>query len=182
MAFPKRYAEMAARARVPAGFAIVALFLFLAQPNKPSLVAGGLIAAAGLALRAWAAGHLVKYEGLSTSGPFAHVRNPLYMGTLIAGAGFAVAGARLDVGVLLVGFFLLLYLPVIEEEESYLRGKFAAYAEYMERVPRLWPTWRPRASSSQVFRLELYRRNQEYRALAAYLIVMGLLTVKSFYG
>lgn len=181
MGFPKRYAEIAAKTRVPAGFAIVILFLGLARPSWTSLALGGAIAACGLALRAWAAGHLTKYEGLSTSGPFAYLRNPLYVGTLIAGAGFALAGAHLGMGLLLLAFFLLLYLPVIEEEESYLLEKFAGYAEYRERVPRLFPSLHPCSSSRQAFRFDLYRRNQEYRALMAFAIVMSLLIVKRLY-
>jgi protein-S-isoprenylcysteine O-methyltransferase Ste14 len=181
MGFPKRYAELAARARVPAGFVVAAAFLAMAQPNGVSLAAGGTIALLGLALRAWAAGHLAKYESLSTSGPFAYLRNPLYAGTLIVGAGFAVAGARLGIGLALLAFFVLLYLPVIEEEESYLRDKFPEYAAYERRVPRLWPKPARGGSSGGRFRFELYLRNQEYQAFGGFVVVMAMLAAKSFY-
>jgi protein-S-isoprenylcysteine O-methyltransferase Ste14 len=181
MCFPKRYAEIAARSRVPAGFAVAAVFLALARPTWWSLAAGGTIALGGLALRAWAAGHLAKYERLSTSGPFAYLRNPLYAGTLIVGAGFAVAGAHLGIGLLLVAFFLLLYLPVIEEEESYLRQRFLEYADYERRVPRLWPRLARYGSASSRFQPALYLRNQEYQALAGFLVVMTLLVIKRLY-
>jgi protein-S-isoprenylcysteine O-methyltransferase Ste14 len=181
MGFPKRYAEIAARVRVPAGFLVAVLFLLLARPTWPSLAAGGAIAVTGLALRAWAAGHLAKYESLSTSGPFAYLRNPLYLGTLIVGVGFAAAGAHLGIGLLLVGFFVLLYLPVIEEEESYLRKKFPEYAVYEQRVPRLWPRLSRQGGSRNSFRPELYVRNQEYRAMTGFLAVMALLAAKRLY-
>jgi len=182
MGFPKRYAELAARARVPAGFVVAVAFLAMARPSWASLAAGGTIALLGLALRAWAAGHLAKYECLSTSGPFAHVRNPLYAGTLIVGVGFALAGARVGIGLLLVAFFVMLYLPVIEEEESYLRQKFPEYAAYERRVPRLWPKLsRERFSSGARFRFALYARNQEYQALAGFLVMMALLAAKKIY-
>jgi protein-S-isoprenylcysteine O-methyltransferase Ste14 len=173
MGFPKRYAEIAARARVPAGFLVAVLFVALARPTWLSLAIGGAIAMVGLALRAWAAGHLAKYERLSTSGPFAHLRNPLYLGTLIVGSGFAVAGAHVGIGVLLVAFFVMLYLPVIEEEENYLRKKFPEYTEYQQRVPRLWPRLSRQGSSRNRFRSDLYLRNQEYQALAGFLAVKG---------
>jgi protein-S-isoprenylcysteine O-methyltransferase Ste14 len=178
MGFPKRYAELAARWRVPAGFAIAIAFLAMARPTWPSLAAGGAIALFGLALRAWAAGHLAKYERLSTSGPFAHLRNPLYVGTLTVGVGFAVAGAHLGIGLLLVAFFVLLYLPVIEEEESYLRKKFPDFAAYERRVPRLWPRFSREGASRERFRFDLYTRNQEYQAFAGFLVVMALLVAK----
>lgn len=178
MAFPKRYAEIAARWRVRAGFVVGALFLWLAQPTGGSLVLGGGLALAGLGLRGWAAGHLEKFERLTTSGPFAHLRNPLYAGTLIVGAGFAIAGAQLLIGVSLIAFFVLFYLPVIEEEESYLREKFPGYAEYQRRVPRLWPAIAARYASGQPFRFGLYRKNREYEALAGFLVVIFLLLAK----
>ena len=181
MGFPKRYAEAAARLRVPAGFAIAIVFWALARPSWPSLAIGATIAVFGLALRAWAAGHLAKYESLSTSGPFAHLRNPLYMGTLVVGAGFAVAGAHLGIGLLLVAFFVLLYLPVIEEEEGYLREKFPEYAQYERRVPRLWPRLATGDTSKMRFRLDLYLRNQEYQALAGFLAVIASLVIKKLY-
>jgi protein-S-isoprenylcysteine O-methyltransferase Ste14 len=182
MRFPKRYAEIAARSRVPAGFGVAVAFLALARPNWPSLSAGAAIALLGLALRAWAAGHLAKYESLSTSGPFAYLRNPLYVGTLLVGVGFAVAGARVGIGLLLVAVFVMLYLPVIEEEESYLRKKFPEYAAYERRVPKLWPRpARGRSASGARFRFDLYLRNQEYQACAAFLVVLALLAAKILY-
>jgi protein-S-isoprenylcysteine O-methyltransferase Ste14 len=182
MGFPKRYAELAARSRVPAGFLVAVAFLAMAGPSWASLAAGAAIALLGLALRAWAAGHLAKYESLSTSGPFAYLRNPLYAGTLTVGVGFAVAGARVGIGLLLVAFFVMLYLPVIEEEENYLRKKFPQYAEYERRVPRLWPKLARPGSPRARFRWDLYVRNQEYQALAGFLVVMALLAAKKLYG
>ena len=181
MGFPKRYAELAARTRVPAGFLVAVLFLALARPSWPSLAMGGGVALLGMALRAWAAGHLAKYQKLSTSGPFAHLRNPLYAGTMIVGLGFAISGARIGIGVLLVLFFALFYLPVIEEEERYLRSRFPDFAEYEKRVPRFWPKLRAQHANGAPFRFALYRQNREYQALAGFLLVMALLAVKRLY-
>jgi len=181
MAFPKGYAEWVARRRVAAGFVVAAVFLWLAQPNGVSLIAGLAVGVAGLLLRAWAAGHLAKFESLSTSGPFSYTRNPLYLGTLLVGVGFAIAGAHIVIGALLVVFFLLFYLPVIEEEESYLIDKFPGYRAYSERVPRLWPKFRPQYSGGSGFQAALYRRNREYEALAGFVVGMAVLAVKHIY-
>lgn len=178
MPFPKRYAEIAARTRVPVGFFVGVAFLILARPTWISLGVGSSVALLGLWLRAWAAGHLAKNERLATSGPFAHTRNPLYLGTLIVGLGFAVAGARIGIGVLLVLFFVLFYLPVVEEEERHLRKLFPAYAKYESQVPRLWPRLTSTDSSKTRFSFAFYKRNQEHRAAAGFLLALGLLVGK----
>jgi protein-S-isoprenylcysteine O-methyltransferase Ste14 len=122
----------------------------------------------GLALRAWAAGHLEKNRTLAEGGPYAYVRNPLYIGTLAVAAGFVIASRRWELGVLFAVVFLLIYLPVVELEEQHLRSLFPEYADYAKRVPRLWP--RLGGHSSKHFRVEVYVRNQEYQALAGFLI------------
>ena len=92
----------------------------------------------GLALRAWAAGHLEKNLALTESGPYAHVRNPLYIGTLTVAAGFAIAARRWELGVLFAAVFVLIYLPVVELEEQHLRKLFPDYEEYARRCRSLF--------------------------------------------
>ena len=77
-------------------------------------------------MRAWAAGHLEKNLALTESGPYAHVRNPLYLGTLTVAAGFVIAARRWELGVLFAAVFVLIYLPVVELEEQHLRKLFPA--------------------------------------------------------
>jgi protein-S-isoprenylcysteine O-methyltransferase Ste14 len=166
---------------VPAGFLVMAAFLWFAQPTPASLAAGSAVALLGLALRAWAAGHLAKNQRLATSGPYAHVRNPLYVGTLLVGLGFAVAGACAWIGAALMLFFLLWYLPVVEEEESHLAKILPGYDDYRRRVPKLWPAPGPRYSGGEAFRFALYRQNREYQALLAFAATLALLIAKTFW-
>ena len=182
MPFPKQYAELAARTRVPAGFLVMGAFLWLARPTLLTLLAGVSVALLGLGLRAWAAGHLAKNQRLATSGPYAHVRNPLYVGTLIVGTGFAIAGGRPLVGAALVLFFILWYLPVVEEEERHLAKILPGYDEYRRRVPKLWPAITPRYSAGEPFRFALYRKNREYQALIAFTATFALLVAKTVWG
>jgi protein-S-isoprenylcysteine O-methyltransferase Ste14 len=177
MSFPKPYADRVAKLRVFFGFLLVAAFLWLAAPTATSLAIGLPIAAAGLALRAWAAGHLEKNLTLAQSGPYAHVRNPLYLGTLTTAAGFVVAARRWELGVLFAAVFLLVYLPVVELEEQHLRSLFPIYADYAARVPKLLP--RIFATSPKHFRWSLYRRNREYEALAGFLAGVAVLIWKA---
>ena len=179
MPFPKRYAEAAARWRVKVGFVVIVVFFWLARPTWISLAAGAPIGLCGLALRAWAAGHLTKNKQLTTSGPFAHVRNPLYLGSLTVGLGFAVASAQTGVAVLLLAYFLLFFLPVVEEEERHLRKLFPGYAEYAARVLRFLPRWVAMDRSEQRFRFSLYKKNQEYQALLGFVAGFLVLVLKT---
>jgi protein-S-isoprenylcysteine O-methyltransferase Ste14 len=165
--FPKPYADAVARLRVPAGFLVAATFAWAARPTWSSLAVGLPIGALGLALRAWAAGHLAKNRELATTGPYAYVRNPLYLGTLTAALGLVIAAREPWLAVLFAAVFLLIYLPVIEQEEQHLRKLFPGFAAYADRVPQLVPRFRGRPQGR--FRWELYCRNREYQALAAFL-------------
>ena len=140
--FPKPYADLVARLRVPGGFLLVAAFLWLSRPTELSLLYGLPVSVLGLWLRGWAAGHLAKNQRLTTSGPYAWIRNPLYVGTLLAAAGLVIASQRLSLAALFAAVFLLVYLPVIELEEQYLRELFADFDQYAARVPMLLPRWR----------------------------------------
>jgi len=163
--FPKRYADTVARLRVPSGFLIVLVFGWLSHPTAFSLAIGLPIALLGLALRAWAAGCLAKNQQLARGGPYAHTRNPLYIGTLMVAAGLVVASRNLWLGILFAAVFAFVYLPVIQLEEQHLRALFPDYAGYAAEVPALWPrlTAAP-PKNVQPFRMALYLRNKEYQA------------------
>ena len=74
------WSKIARRIRVPLGFAFAALYLWLANPTLASLALGSIFVVPGLLLRAVASGHVTKNEQLTTSGPYAYTRNPLYLG------------------------------------------------------------------------------------------------------
>ena len=134
--FPKSYADRVARLRVPFGFLLVAAFAWFSHPTPESLLAGLPLSVCGLALRAWAAGHLVKNARLARSGPYASVRNPLYIGTLLVAAGLVAASRSIGLGLLFAAIFGLVYLPVIQLEEQHLRSLFPEYTAYAREVPR----------------------------------------------
>jgi len=175
--FPKPYADLVARLRVTFGFVLVLLFAWMAKPDARSLTIGFPISLAGLVLRAWAAGHLEKNTRLADSGPYAYVRNPLYIGTLLVAAGLVVASRRWLLAAVFAGVFLLIYLPVIELEEQHLANLFPQFAAYSTRVRALWPSVHP-IQSNHRFRWSLYRRNGEYQALAGFLAGEAFLIVK----
>jgi protein-S-isoprenylcysteine O-methyltransferase Ste14 len=171
--FPKPYADLVARLRVPSGFLIVIVFAWFSQPTVESMLWGVPVSLVGLALRAWAAGCLAKNQQLATGGPYAYTRNPLYIGTLLVAAGLAIAARSGWLAALFGVVFLLIYLPVIQNEEQHLRKIFATYAAYADRVPALWPRLTPaRTENSNPFRASLYLRNQEYQAGLGFLAGM----------
>lgn len=178
MSFPKPYADAVAKLRVPGGFILVAAFLWLSAPSPDSLAIGLPVSILGLVLRAWAAGHLEKNTTLADGGPYAHVRNPLYIGTLLTAAGLVIASRRWELGVLFAIVFLLIYLPVVELEEQHLRKLFPDYADYARRVPKLLP--RLHGSNSKRFRWSVYMKNQEFQALLGFLAGAIVLVWKAF--
>jgi len=166
--FPKHYADVVQRLRVTAGFVLLAAFLYFAAASPVTLALGLPVSSLGLLLRAWAAGHLAKNEALAVSGPYALTRNPLYLGSLIAAMGLALAGASLFLAVLFATVFLLVYYPVMELEEQHLRNLFPAYGAYADRVPLLLPgatIYGPLRG----FQWRLWRRNEEYKAFIGFL-------------
>ena len=168
----------ARRIRVPIGFAFAVLYLWLARPRWWSVGAGAAIAAAGLCLRASAAGHVRKSAEITTSGPYAYTRNPLYLGSMIVAAGFALAARNLWVALILAVLFAAIYYPVIRWEEKYLTANFPEFAAYSERVPRLFPKWRSQSAHPNAFSRELYLKHREYNALIGTAAMLAALAIK----
>ena len=179
IAFPKPYADVVARLRVPSGFLLVIVFAWFSRPTPLSMAIGVPLSLVGLALRAWAAGCLAKNRQLATGGPYAYTRNPLYIGTLLVAAGLSTASCSVGLAALFAAVFLLVYLPVIQNEEQHLREIFPEYAEYAGRVPALIPRLNPaRENNANPFRAGLYLKNQEYQAGLGFLAGMLFLLWK----
>jgi len=175
--FPKPYADFVARLRVTTGFLLVAAFAWFSQPNLASLLYGLPISILGLLLRAWATGHLEKNLRLAESGPYAYVRNPLYVGTLLVAAGLVIATRRWLLAALFATVFILIYLPVVELEEQHLTELFPNFRVYAQRVPQFFPSFNAKVTS-QRFRWNLYVKNREYQALLGFLVGEAFLLTK----
>ena len=164
-----KWQKIARRVRVPLGFVVAAVFLVFARPSWTTLAWSLLLVLPGLWLRGYAAGYVKKNAELTRTGPYAYTRNPLYLGSMLLAAGFAVAAGRWWLVVLLVAMFLAIYVPTILSEESFLRGEFAGFEEYAKRVPRLLPrlTAARFADLSEAggrFSAERYQHHREYNA------------------
>ena len=171
------YAGLARRIRVPVGFVAAALYVWLARPTWWSILYGSAIIVPALLLRTAASGHVKKNQEVTTSGPYAYTRNPLYVGSIILVIGFGVASRNVWLALALMAIFISLYLPVVWDEEDHLRAEFSDYAEYAQRVPRFFPRI-PSTSSAGEFSSELYRKHREYNAALGSVGMMILLMLK----
>ncbi|MGA8213156.1 MAG: isoprenylcysteine carboxylmethyltransferase family protein [Candidatus Sulfotelmatobacter sp.] len=176
------WSQIARRIRVPLGFLFAVFYFWLARPTWRSLALGAIVVAPGLLIRALASGHVRKNESLATAGPYAYTRNPLYLGSLLMGLGFCVAARSWWVGVALVVMFLAIYLPVIRDEEVFLRRTFPEFEEYARRVPGMLPRLTPHSGAgseaSAGFSLDLYLKHREYNALLGAVGMMAALVAK----
>jgi protein-S-isoprenylcysteine O-methyltransferase Ste14 len=151
---------------------------WFSHPDFRSLAVGLPLSACGLALRAWAAGHLAKDQRLATSGPYSFTRNPLYLGTLITALGLAAASRSIGLALLFAVLFAVVYLPAIELEEQHLTDILAGYAEFAARVPLLIRRW-PAQFGPDRFSWALYRKNREYQALLGWSLGAAWLVMRA---
>lgn len=192
--------RLARRMRVPLGFATAALYLFEAvrRPAHPSAVAWSLVLVLpGLMLRAAASGTVKKNRELTVTGPYAYTRNPLYLGSMLIAAGFAVALLSWLLAVVLAVGFAVIYIPVIASEEAFLRATFPGFDAYCRRVPRLIPRLSPSRpdnrgaqageageageadATGRGFAPELYLKHREYNAaIGAVLLYLSVLFLR----
>jgi protein-S-isoprenylcysteine O-methyltransferase Ste14 len=186
--FIARWQRIARRVRVPLGFAVALLYLteVLRRTPRPQAVAWSLaLVLPGLWLRGYAAGYVKKNRELTQTGPYAFTRNPLYLGSILLAAGFAVALLSWVVAAALAVMFTVIYVPVIASEERFLRATFPGFDAYCQRVPRLLPRlWRRTASaaanSAGAFSLSLYLKHREYNAgIGAALLYLCLYWLRS---
>ena len=177
--------KIAKRIRVPMGFAFAVLYLWLARPSLAFMAASLLLVIPGLLLRGYASGYVKKNKELTTTGPYAYTRNPLYLGSMMMAFGLAAASLRWEIVVLLAILFVIIYLPTILSEEKYLQEHFTEFAAYAKRVPRLLPRLTPGTSNDSTgggagsFSAALYRKHREYNAgvgaCAVYAALIALL-------
>jgi hypothetical protein len=118
------------------------------------------------------------------TGPYAHTRNPLYLGSMLIAAGFAGALLSWPLALVLASGFAVIYVPVIASEERFLRATFPAFDAYCRRVPRLIPRLSTEASPKDqsahgAFSFALYSKHREYNAaIGAALLYLSLLFLR----
>lgn len=168
--------------RIAAAWLLAVPFLVFSRPTPALLLIGGAVAAVGLAIRGWAAGTVEKDRDLTTSGPYGHTRNPMYLGSFFIGVGLALTGGDWIWPVAFLVVFAAVYVPTMARERRDLSERFgASYVEYAEAVPGFVPRVRQvgdgRASVGS-FEWSRYRRHREWEALLGVAAVMAVMAAK----
>jgi protein-S-isoprenylcysteine O-methyltransferase Ste14 len=118
--------------------------------------AGALLVFLAAFLRTWATAYLrteivhdaaQHSEALVADGPYCYVRNPLYFANLLLIAGVGFMASRLGWVVMVAGMWVFLYRLILREEGGLRRTQGESYRAYLNAVPRLWPSLRPRVPS-----------------------------------
>ncbi|MFM9903001.1 MAG: methyltransferase family protein [Pyrinomonadaceae bacterium] len=177
--FDKRFLQ---RIRIPLGFLFAIIFIIFSRPAPVPLAVGGVVAFIGVAIRAWASGHIRKASKLAVSGPYAYTRNPLYVGSFILGVGFCIASGVWWLALLFIGLFLGIYLPVMRVEVDDIRRIFGAdFDEYEQNVPMFIPRLTVWQKTDETFDFGLYLQYREYRAALGAAVAIAALAAKSFF-
>src|SRR3972149_3500349 len=172
------------------------LVLAFNNANIWSLILGFLVALTGEFIRLWGvswAGSETRTTGgvggtfLITSGPFGHVRNPLYVGNILLYTGFGLMSFALFPYLQVAGFifFLVQYHFIVGEEEKYLAKTFGEeFEKFVKNVPRFFPRitkYKSGSAQHRPFNLKAGLRSEK-RSLQAFLIVAGTIFFLWFFG
>jgi protein-S-isoprenylcysteine O-methyltransferase Ste14 len=162
-------------------YGLVVLLVVFARPTRLSLGLGLAIICVGEALRFWAAGHLQKNEVLTTTGPYAYVKHPLYIGTILITMGFCIMADNIYILAAALLAFSFYYLPHKNKvEDERMRRLFGeSYADYAEKVPDYLPRLSPYGRSKGRWRWKTFIENSEegimaLEAVGVFLIGMRL--------
>lgn len=121
-------------------YAMIILLVIFADPTWATSFIGIILVAGGEALRFWATGHLRKNEELTTSGPYAHIQSPLYLGSYIIGTGLCIMASNAVIWVLMTLIFFKSYIPRKKEREwGRLERMFGEeFLKYKSEVPYMF--------------------------------------------
>jgi len=155
------------------------LLILFARPNPPGVIVGIALIALGEILRIWAAGHLEKNETLTITGPYAYVKNPLYVGTILITGGFCILASNVYLLAAAMFAFCFHYIPYKKRVEGdRLKKKFGRpYEDYDQKVSEYLPRWTPYSEKKVPWRFSLFMENSEEGILL--LNVIGILAVLS---
>ncbi len=165
---------------VPLLLLILTLALHRSDGGWAAYAVGIALVVLGEVVRFWSAGYIAKDAEIATGGPYAHVRNPLYFGSLLLAVGLGLISGLGVWGVgLMVSLFLVFHLAAIFYEEAFLSAKFGGpYLDYVRRVPRLLPSPWPRTSGAGRFEWAQALRNREQTTATYQLIFVLLLSLR----
>jgi hypothetical protein len=139
------------------------LLVVLGKPYLTGMVVGMVLIILGEAIRIWAAGHLQKNEVLTITGPYAYVKNPLYIGTILITTGFCIFADNIYLLAAATFAFCFHYIPYKKKiEGDRLRKIFGRqYDDYDQKVPEYIPQWTPYSEKKARWQFKNYIENSE---------------------
>jgi protein-S-isoprenylcysteine O-methyltransferase Ste14 len=159
-----------------------AVVIALARPRPWSLLGGLVLGLLGEAIRIWASGHIEKTRVLATGGPYAHTRNPLYLGSTLMAAGIALASARPWAALAGAVYFLAFYPSAIRGEAAFLANRFPdTFASWAREVPAFVPRLTPGGPRASRFSWARVGANREWRTLLAVPLALLVLWARGRY-
>ena len=182
------------RSFLPVPLALILLLVRKGQVDGALIVGCGiLLVSAGQLLRLWAVRHIgtisrtrtTRYGPLMTAGPYAVVRNPLYVGNWLLWTGFTLWSRLLWMLPVAWLLFFVQYRAIARWEASFIRSKYTtAYDEYARQVRAWLPRWPPTSALKPVLPLHPWRDVffSERGTLIAVVMMAILLTVKYVVG
>ena len=167
--------------------------IMLSKPASWTLFAAGMsVMILGQIIRVLASAAIVKSRTLTVTGPYAAVRNPLYLGTafMVLGLLIALSNPQAPLRTALVWLiaafsFTLIYRVQIKAEETFLLGEYGAlFTEYMKRVNSIMPRPRsiPEFFDLSAYSVEVFLKNKEWRGFAGMAAVAAVIWARINYG
>lgn len=167
------------RKRTTFSLIVPLIFVVFARPTPLLLAAGVALVVVGELIRIWAAGCISKNAELACKGPFAFVRNPLYLGSLFIGLSYCVMSGLWWSAVVSAVMYYYFYWGTIVNEEEHLRCVLGdAYARYCEAVPRLCPRFAAYQCDGQPFSWERVWYNREYQSIIGVTLFTAAFLIK----
>jgi protein-S-isoprenylcysteine O-methyltransferase Ste14 len=161
------------------GIVFLILLVLAGQPIGLLFNLGAPIVLLGIAIRLWASGHVKKNQSLATSGPYAYVRHPLYVGNHLIALGYCLASSLWWSLPVWIAVALAFYPHAIRDEDQRLAQRFPAQWNEWSRqtkalIPRLSPY--PEGGRGLWSFAQSMRENGE--PLIAALLIAGLFVLR----
>jgi protein-S-isoprenylcysteine O-methyltransferase Ste14 len=154
-----------------------------AKPNPMGTIVGLILIGLGEAWRIWGTGHLQKNEELTVTGPYAYVKNPLYVGSILIAVGFCILADTVYFLALITLMFCFHYIPYKKKMEGdRLRRIFGAqYEDYDEKVPDYLPRWTPYSNRKAPWSFKSFWENSEVGVIVSILFGVVLILTQSMW-
>ncbi len=168
------------RLRFAVLYPLAVYLIFFTTPTVRSTMDGAFFMVAGMLIRLWSNGYAIKLDKLTTSGPYAYVRNPLYVGTGLILLGVVLMLQVFWVGVLTFAVLAVVYTRTIRQEQRMLADKFGkAFSDYCAKVPAMWPTLTPYAAGEKwAFSVGRVWESREHKVVIWMMVLVAAFHVK----